>query len=174
MPTDQNSRSVYFWREFNHPYDFLSQWYPCSFEHKGVTYRTAEEWMMVSKAKLFGDEDIAAKMLQAKTPEEHKKLGRQVKRFDLRTWDKEKLRIVTEGNYYKFTKSVEGSTLRAKLLATGDRELVEASPFDRIWGVGFGEANADGNREAWGENLLGKAVMDVRSRLREEERAGES
>jgi ribA/ribD-fused uncharacterized protein len=59
--------------------------------------------------------------------------------------------------------------LKALLLATGERELVEASPMDRIWGIGFGEKNAGRARRHWGLNLLGKALMDVRKRLREEE-----
>lgn len=82
------------------------------------------------------------------------------------------MRIVTEGNVHKFTFSEDADSLRAQLLATGDRELVEASPRDRIWGVGFAERNAGANRHRWGQNLLGKALMDVRGRLRGEEEAG--
>ena len=78
------------------------------------------------------------------------------------------MRIVEEGNYLKFTASEDAEDLRAMLLATGERELVEASPRDRIWGVGFAEKNAENNRVRWGQNLLGKALMNVRARLREE------
>lgn len=52
------------------------------------------------------------------------------------------------------------------LLETGDRLLVEASPYDKIWGVGYSAANAAANEGNWGENLLGKALMRVRDRLR--------
>jgi hypothetical protein len=85
---------------------------------------------------------------------------------DLRT---EKSRIVEEGNYHKFTISEDAERLRILLMETGERELVEASPMDRIWGVGFNEKNAGYNRKKWGQNLLGKALMVVRDRLREEE-----
>lgn len=78
------------------------------------------------------------------------------------------MRIVTDGTYYKFTLSSNAANLRAKLLATGDRELVEASPLDRVWGVGYAAENAEKNREKWGENLLGVALMKVRQRFREE------
>lgn len=78
------------------------------------------------------------------------------------------MRIVEEGNYHKFTISEDAASLKAMLLATGERELVEASPMDRIWGVGFTEKNAGHNRVRWGQNLLGKALMNVRARLREE------
>lgn len=80
----------------------------------------------------------------------------------------DKLRIVEEGNYLKFTVSEDAESLRAMLLVTGERELVEASPRDRIWGVGFAEKDAERNRVRWGQNLLGKALMSVRARLREE------
>jgi ribA/ribD-fused uncharacterized protein len=81
----------------------------------------------------------------------------------------DKLAIVTQGSYYKFTISDDAVNLKEMLLATGERELVEASPLDRIWGVGFAEKNAESNRHRWGENLLGKALMSVRERLRKEE-----
>lgn len=80
----------------------------------------------------------------------------------------EKSRIVEEGNYLKFTVSEDAERLRRMLLGTGVRELVEASPMDRIWGIGFGERNAGANRQRWGQNLLGRALMVVRRRLREE------
>jgi ribA/ribD-fused uncharacterized protein len=80
----------------------------------------------------------------------------------------DRCRIVEEGNYLKFTISKDAEKLRAMLLETGDRELVEASPFDRIWGIGFGEKNAGAHRHRWGQNLLGKALMSVRERLRKE------
>ena len=73
-----------------------------------------------------------------------------------------------EGNYHKFTISEDAENLRAMLLGTGNRELVEASAMDRVWGIGYSESNADQNRVRWGENLLGKALVRVRERLREE------
>jgi ribA/ribD-fused uncharacterized protein len=76
---------------------------------------------------------------------------------------------VVEGNMHKFTKSEDAESLRAWLLATGERELVEASPADRVWGVGFTERDAGRNRERWGQNLLGAALEEVRRRLRDEE-----
>jgi ribA/ribD-fused uncharacterized protein len=80
----------------------------------------------------------------------------------------DKLEIVTQGNYHKFTSSRDAADLRAWLLETGDRELVEASPNDRIWGVGFDEKDAVKNRGRWGQNLLGRALGEVRRRMREE------
>lgn len=89
--------------------------------------------------------------------------------MNMLTGCEDKLDIVTEGNYHKFTVSEDAANLRSLLLATGDRELVEASSLDRIWGVGFAEKNAGANRHRWGQNLLGKAIMSVRERLRAED-----
>ena len=76
---------------------------------------------------------------------------------------------------HKFTISQDAAKLRAKLLSTGDRLIVEASPFDRIWGIGYSAKDASANKDTWGENLLGVALMNVRRRLREQEaqQAGE-
>jgi ribA/ribD-fused uncharacterized protein len=84
----------------------------------------------------------------------------------------DKLKIVEEGNWHKFTISDDTAHLRQMLLATWERELVEASPLDRIWGVMFAEKNACANRHRWVQNLLGRALMSVRGSLRKEEKAG--
>ncbi|KAK3050872.1 hypothetical protein LTR09_007950 [Extremus antarcticus] len=168
--TNVNSDPVYFWREFEDGTGFMSQWYESDFEVDGVTYATAEMWMMIQKARLFGDEETAQAMMQTTTPSEHQALGRKAKGFDRKKWDEHKSRIVEEGNYHKFTKGKESREMAKQLLATGDRELVEASPTDRIWGVGYGAADAGSNRDKWGENRLGEAIMRVREQLRKENR----
>ncbi|KAK3703791.1 hypothetical protein LTR37_014237 [Vermiconidia calcicola] len=167
---DTSLGPVFFWREFEEPYGFLSQWYESPFEVDGVTYQTPEMWMMVQKARLFGDEDIAQQMMETTVPKEHQALGRKAKGFDRKKWDEHKSRIVEEGNYWKFTNGKESPRMLKMLFDTSDRELVEASPTDRIWGVGFGAADAEANREKWGENRLGKAIMQVREKLRKEGR----
>jgi len=166
--TSTSQEPLFFWREFEEPYGFLSQWYDSPFEVEGVTYASTEMWMMIQKAKLFGDEETAEKMMQTTVPSEHQALGRKAKGFNRPKWDEHKSRIVEEGNYHKFTKGKESSWMAKKLLETGDRELVEASPTDRIWGVGFGAADAEENRSKWGENRLGEAITRVRERLRRE------
>ncbi|KAK5800848.1 hypothetical protein VI817_003060 [Penicillium citrinum] len=98
-------------------------------------------------------------------PRELRSLGRKIPHFSDEMWEENRFTIVVEGNYLKFSQNEE---LRIKLLATGNRELVEASPRDRIWGVGFGAKNAGLRRDRWGLNLLGKALMQVRQRLVEE------
>ncbi|KXT18360.1 hypothetical protein AC579_964 [Pseudocercospora musae] len=164
MAQDQEG-PLYFWREFEPDFGFMSQWFTSPFTVSGITYQTAEMWMMIEKARLFGDHDIAKQMTETTVPSEHQHLGRLAKGFDRGKWDEHKGRIVEEGNFHKFSQDEE---LKRKLLETGERELVEASPRDRIWGIGFGKEDAGSNREDWGENRLGVALMNVRGRLRKE------
>jgi len=134
--------------------------------------------MMYSKALLFSPSHCAA-VLSAKHPRDVRTLGRQIPNFDEKVWNRHRNEIVRMGSYLKFTFPVatdedsswyfEGKSLRDSLLETGDAELVEASPYDRIWGVGFKPENAAKNRRNWGLNLLGKALMDARSKIKEEE-----
>lgn len=144
----------------------LSQWWPSPFEVDGVRYATAEHWMMAAKARLFEDAEAEARALEAKGPAQAKKAGRLVRGFDEAIWLRERYALVTVGNVHKFGQDPE---LRAFLLNTGERVLVEASPVDRIWGIGLAadDPRAE-NPETWrGLNLLGFALMDARTTLRD-------
>ncbi|OIJ63320.1 NADAR family protein [Streptomyces mangrovisoli] len=143
----------------------LSQWWPAPFTVDGVTYRTAEHWMMAGKARLFDDGPALEQVLAADHPSLAKKAGRLVRSFDEEIWRRERFAIVVEGSVHKFSAHPE---LRDFLLGTGERVLVEASPVDRVWGIGLAatdEGAADPER--WrGPNLLGFALMEARDRLR--------
>ncbi|MFE4975632.1 NADAR family protein [Kitasatospora sp. NPDC056651] len=142
----------------------LSQWWPGGFTVDGVTYPTAEHWMMAGKARMFGDEEIVRQVLAARTPAEAKKLGRLVKDFDGDTWEAGRFELVVAGNVAKFG---QDETLRSYLLGTGERVLVEASPLDRIWGIGLAadDIRSQQPTEWRGLNLLGFALMEARARL---------
>lgn len=142
----------------------FSQWYLSKFEVDGVSYPTAEHFMMAEKARLFGDEDSVARILSVETPREAKKLGRRVTPFDHELWNERCFDIVVRGNVAKFSTDPR---LLEFLLATADSVLVEASPRDRIWGIGMGKNNPSAvHPDAWrGRNLLGFALMEVRTRL---------
>ena len=143
----------------------FSQWWLCSFVVDKVTYKTAEHWMMAKKAALFGDKEILAQILMAKTPAEAKKLGRKVRDYQDDVWLNNRFEIVKEGNYHKFS---QNEALKTFLLNTSDRVIVEASPVDSIWGIGMAIDNpAIENPEKWeGLNLLGFALMEVRDELK--------
>ena len=142
----------------------LSQWYPCKFKDDDFEYNTAEQYMMIQKAKLFEDNEILNEIIKAKSPKEYKALGRKVKNFNRKKWDEKKLNIVFNGNMLKFSQNEE---LKNFLLSTNDKILAEASPYDKIWGIGIGEDDKDAyNIEKWkGENLLGIALMKVSEEL---------
>ena len=143
----------------------LSQWHPSSFTDDEHTFATAEHYMMWRKAILFHDPGTAERILAADHPRVARDLGRRVKNFDQATWEANRSRIVVDGNALKFAQHAELTTF---LLGTGDRVLVEASPLDRIWGIGLREDDPRASDPAqWqGLNLLGFALGDVRDILR--------
>ncbi|GAB2815481.1 NADAR family protein [Streptomyces daliensis] len=160
---------LYFWghrprRDGSAGKGCLSQWWPAPFTADGVEYATAEHWMMAGKARLFGDADAERRAIAAPHPRQAKSAGRTVRGFDEGVWERERFGIVVEGSVRKFGQHEE---LREFLLGTHGRVLVEASPLDRVWGVGL---PADDERvrdpAQWrGENLLGFALMAARTRL---------
>nr|WP_189105187.1 NADAR family protein [Streptomyces camponoticapitis] len=163
---------LYFWGHTPRPdgeigVSCLSQWWQSPFTVDGVEYATAEHWMMAAKARLFDDPEAERKALAASGPAQAKKAGRLVRGFDETVWKRERSGIVVEGNVHKFR---QDNRLRDYLLATGDRVLVEASPMDRIWGIGLAADDERAQDPArWrGLNLLGFALMEARERLRAE------
>ena len=144
----------------------LSQWWEGHpFVVAGITYLTAEHWMMAQKAQFFGDYETSEKILVAKTPAEAKKLGRGVQNFDLGLWQEKCVDLVTQGNVHKFG---QHEALKTFLLNTQNRVLVEASPFDKIWGIGLSadDPKAQHPHQWEGLNLLGWALMGARDVLR--------
>ena len=144
----------------------FSQWWEfSSFVVEGITYISAEHWMMAQKALLFDDQASFDKILVAKTPAKAKNLGRKVQNFDLELWKKKCFDVVTAGNVHKFGQDPD---LKTFLLNTQDRVLVEASPLDPIWGIGLAANDPKAqDPEQWeGLNLLGFALMAARDVLR--------
>ncbi|AJQ96023.1 NADAR family protein [Gynuella sunshinyii] len=146
----------------------FSQWYESEFEVDGVTYPTAEHFMMAEKARLFDDHDAAQRILKAGNPGEVKRIGRSVQGFDEARWVDHRFSIVVEGNLAKFR---QNKALGDFLRSTEQRVLVEASPVDRIWGIGLAADHPGAeNPNLWkGLNLLGFALMEVRRRLLHDE-----
>jgi len=143
----------------------FSQWFPIQFEENGVSYKTAEHYMMAGKARLFNDEKALEQIIKSETPNQAKSLGRKVENFDPKIWDENKYEIVKQANYLKFSQNPK---FKDFLLFTAEQVLVEASPYDKIWGIGMLESDSRAaNPALWdGENMLGFALMDVRDELR--------
>jgi ribA/ribD-fused uncharacterized protein len=143
----------------------FSQWWPCRFVVDGVTYVTAEQFMMAGKARLFRDAEALERILAEPSPAKQKALGRAVRGFDGAHWERHRFDVVAFGSHAKFS---QDEALKAHLLSTQDAILVEASPRDRIWGVGLGRENPLVHEPArWrGRNLLGFALVHARDVLR--------
>ncbi len=139
----------------------FSQWYEAGFKLEGIYYKTAEHYMMAEKARLFNDRQTLNEILNAKHPGEAKKLGRKVQGFKQELWTKERFGIVVRGNIAKFS---QNDALKNYILATEERILVEASPVDKIWGIGLvvNDFNAENPYQWRGLNLLGFALMEAR------------
>ncbi|TEY49521.1 hypothetical protein BOTCAL_0285g00030 [Botryotinia calthae] len=176
-----NNGPLFFWHpdDANHP--FLSQHYICEFtDENGRVFTSTEQWMMYHKALYFNDIPTSIEILKTTNPRKVKSLGRKVENFDEKEWNKVKFNIVIQGNVFKFSRG--GKELREHLERTGERELVEASPYDKIWGIGIKggvkecqrqvrDGTLDGKRKEWGKNLLGLAMVEARKLIREKEKS---
>lgn len=144
---------------------FLSQWFGCDFSDEDRAYTSTEQYMMYHKAMAMGDIESANAIMKTDDPETQKFIGRHVSNYDDDLWDYARYNVVVEGNWLKFSQNPD---LAEGLFDLGDRILVEASPEDRIWGIGLAPQDPLVLDETkWdGKNLLGKAIMEVRDELR--------
>lgn len=142
----------------------FSQWYPVKFTVGGFEYNCAEQYMMHQKALLFGDEEMAQKIMEKELPRDQKALGRQVRNFDPEIWKAHAKPIVYKASHAKFT---QNEPLLKHLLKTAGTTLVEASPRDTIWGIGLSENNPKAHdRKTWrGTNWLGEVLTQLREDL---------
>lgn len=149
----------------------LSNWHPSPtslWQGKIKTdFPTSEHHYMAIKALTFGDEETFKKLKKAETPKEAKELGRQVANFNEGLWDAMRYEAMVDALRAKFFR-VNGYRLKQYLLSTYPRLLAEASPYDKVWGIGLkrDDENAQDPSKWTGQNLLGKALMQVRSELR--------
>lgn len=150
---------------FFSPDHYLSQWYPCRFIIDDIEFTCTEQWMMYAKAMLFQDLDCANAILATSSAKMQKNLGKKVTNFDDNIWNIHKKEIVFKGNFAKFSQNAE---LKTYLLSTKGKVLAEASPYDKIWGIGLSmDDEMRFNMTKWrGQNLLGEVLMQVRDALK--------
>lgn len=167
IQTLDNIKYLYFWgHRGSNKKACLSQWYPAKFvDYDFNEYQNTEQYMMAQKALLFNDHTMFNQILRESDPKKVKALGRAIKNFDNAKWDDHKFNIVKNGNILKFS---QNDSLNDYLLSTGNDILVEASPYDKIWGIGLNESDAKilSPRRWQGLNLLGFALMEARDQLR--------
>ncbi|KAL6303809.1 hypothetical protein BKA93DRAFT_696666, partial [Sparassis latifolia] len=160
---------VFFWKTGKElPNGYLSAWHLSPFMHEGYIYLTVHQWMAVQKARFFGDKSAEEKLHETIDPEDISTIAAGIKGDGAKKWGSMMGKAAVDGSYLKFTASLQAPDLKAKLLETGDRTLVKASPCDRFSGIGYGESIALSKQQFWGGNIMGKALMEVRRRLVEE------
>lgn len=139
----------------------FSQWHHSPFVIEGVTYNCAEQYMMAEKARLFGDAQAEARIMASPDPSDQKRFGRQVQGFSEEKWNAVARDIVKRASQAKYEQNPD---LRDVLLATEGTTLVEASPHDRIWGIGLRKEDPRAQeRSRWlGTNWLGEVLTEVR------------
>lgn len=158
---------LFFWGHTEHGSNVtkacLSNFYPCKFEFNDKTFNFSEQCFMWQKAMLFNDFEVAEQILNETNVRKIKALGRKVKDFDENWWNQHKECFMFNACCAKFS---QNDKLKDFLLSTSNREIVEASPVDSIWGIGFSSDKAMENIDKWGQKLLGKTLVNVRTRLR--------
>lgn len=147
------------------PEGWLAPFAPTPFQAQGVSFMSAEHWMMHAKARLFGDEDIAEKILRARTPMQAQELGRRAQGFSESVWKEQRETVMFNANLAKFSTL---APLRDYLLSSWPKILVLASPNDVIWGSGLDLADPMlCSPSRWpGQNLGGFSLMRVCEHLR--------
>lgn len=150
---------VVFWNSI------FSNFYPCTFDFKGITFKSSEQAFMWAKSHHFGDVPSCVAILESSTPKKAKELGRLVKNFNKQEWDKVCLGYMVEVLIEKFSQNID---LKNTLLNTDTRQFVEGSPVDNLWGVGIHWKDpACLDETKWrGQNLLGKALNQTRENLK--------
>lgn len=162
--TDHSSQSaVYFYgHKGARPYTVFSNFYPAKFVHHGICFEHSEQALMYAKANLMGDIGSCTKILQTSDPAICKRLGRRVAPYKEELWCKKRYNIMVDIIRDKFT---QNSDMERLLRDTGNARIAEASPTDCVWGIGLSMADAYGGAPWRGTNLLGEALMEVRSQL---------
>lgn len=150
---------IFFWGSV------FSNWYISEFDYKGHHFHNTEQAFMWEKAMHFNDDEMAQLILATPNPRENKALGRKVRGFDVEKWIIISFPIMVAVNIEKYSQNYE---LKQILLSTDEKILVEASPYDKIWGIGLRQDDDNCLDETkWqGMNLLGKALMQVRKLLK--------
>lgn len=150
-----------FWSEWP------SQWTWSPFTIDNKRYNCAEQWMMAEKARLFGDREAEKKIMASTDPSDQKSYGRKVVGFDANQWESVAYKVVLRGSLEKYRQNPE---LCQKLIETAGLTMVEASPKDKIWGIGLDKSHKDATKpNRWlGKNLLGKALDEARAIIMKE------
>jgi ribA/ribD-fused uncharacterized protein len=153
-----------FWRTA----EVFSNWNLGAFTVEGRTFNCAEQFMMFTKATLFGDLSTADRIMVESNPRKQKALGRQIQGYVDTVWQSQAEDLMFPGLFAKFTQDPDR---KAAILATDNTLLVEASPDDVVWGIGLEESDPRclDPKEWLGQNKLGRVLTRVREAIKADE-----
>ncbi len=160
----ETTNEIYFYGHKGN-FGYMSNFYHTTFAENNVIFTCSEQYLMYHKCMLFDSTnyELLNLILSETSPAQIKKYGRQVKNYNDVAWDLVRYDIMVSGLRLKFN---QNESIKFKLIQTSNKNLYEASKTDNIWGVGFGLNNvATTNKNLFGRNLLGKALMQVRHEL---------
>jgi ribA/ribD-fused uncharacterized protein len=150
--------SIYFYKLYNND-GYLNNLYPSPFTVDGINFINVEQYFVWRKVMLF-DPELEPLILSTKDSKEMQKIAVSVKNYKDAEWLAKRYDIMKEGLYHKFS---QNPTLQNKLMWIGNSGIVNADPKDLIWGIGITAVEALMNVPWRGENLLGEALIEVRS-----------
>jgi len=164
---DPESRPVLFWKDTDRN-GYLSNWARSPLIVKGQAFNCVEQYIMWSKAVIMSDGTREAEILATTDPQRQKRLGKSVHPWNKALWARHRSQVLYTAVKAKFSQN-EG--LRCRLLATFPRPMAEASPSDKVYGIGIAPDDPRAqDPENWrGENLLGQVLEQVRTELLEEQ-----
>lgn len=162
------SNHVFFWG------GIFSNWEIAEFDAEiggeKCHFYNSEQYFMYIKALTFGDNKIAKEILdKGMNPKVAKELGRKVKNYNDKVWNDKRYQVMVDANMLKFKQN--GNLLKELLSEKYEgKHFCEASPKDRIWGVGLSENDPliDDEKNWLGTNLLGKVLDEVREKILKE------
>lgn len=142
----------------------FSNWTTAEFVLDGQKYSCTEQYYMYKKALAFGDISVANAIMLTTNPKEQKALGRQVRGFNIEQWATISRDVMFRANLAKY---LQNEDFYKKLMATDGTLIVEASPVDKIWGIGLDAKTAAVTPfDQWqGKNWLGQVLTEVRETL---------
>jgi len=152
--------AIYFWKPHQND-GYLGNWYHSPFTVDNKNFLNSEHYFMWKKVMLF-EPTREAEILATTDPKTMKAVGQSVKNYNDEIWSEKRYEVMKEALFHKFSQNPK---LLKSLMWTGEAQLVEASPVDRIWGIGITAVEALMDKPWRGQNLLGKALMETRERF---------
>ena len=173
----EESCKVILFNQWNdNQYGVFSQDYKKTFSVGGLQYNCGEQFIEAKKAETFGDEYTKEQIMLSNNPTEIKTLGQTISNFDQFKWNELYYNFLVTANYNKFK---QNKFIKNLLIQTGDKIIAYASPSNKILGIGVYLFQKDGtpnihsyNKANWphdAQNILGKVLMEVRSKIKSEE-----